>query len=55
MIEDPPLMSIRKNFTRPTADQVNDFQGVPCGFVVDAMHGRGALDYRKFCIFFARF
>ena len=46
MIEDPPLMSIRKNFTRPTTDQVNDFQGVPCGFVVDAMQGRGALDYR---------
>ena len=46
MIEDPPLMSIRKNFTRPTTDQVNDFQGVPCGFVVDAMQGRGALDYQ---------
>ena len=46
MIEDPPLMSIRKNFARPTADQVNDFQGVPCGFVVDAMQGRGALDYQ---------
>ena len=46
MIEDPPLMTIRKNFTRPTADQVDAFQGVPCGFVVDAMQGRGALDYR---------
>ena len=46
MIEAPPLMTIRRNFTRPTADQVDAFQGVPCGFVVDAMQGRGALDYR---------
>lgn len=46
MIEDPPLMTIRKNFPRPTAGQLAAFQGAPAGFIVDAMQGRGALDYR---------
>lgn len=46
MIEDPPLMTIRKNFPRPSAEQLAAFQGVPAGFIVDAMQGRGAVDYR---------
>lgn len=44
MIEDPPLLTIRRNFPRPSAEQVDAFKGVPTGFVVDAMMGRGALD-----------
>ena len=46
MIKDPPLLSIRRNFPRPTAEQVAALAGVPTGYAVDAMGGRGALDYR---------
>lgn len=46
MIEDPPLLTLRRNFARPTESQVAAFEGVPTGFVVDAMNGRGALDCR---------
>lgn len=44
MIEDPPLMTIRRNFPRPSAEQLAAFATVPTGNVVDAMDGRGALD-----------
>jgi 4-hydroxy-4-methyl-2-oxoglutarate aldolase len=46
MIKDPPLLTIRRDFARPGADQVAAFAGVPTGYAVDAMGGRGALDYR---------
>ena len=46
MIEDPPLLRINTARNRPSADQIAAFQGVPTGFVVDAMFGRGALDRR---------
>ena len=44
MIEDPPLLQIRRRFDRPTAAQVQAFAGLQTGFVVDALGGRGALD-----------
>lgn len=44
MIGDAPLMTIKRHFPRPTADQVAAFRGVMTGFVVDALGGRGALD-----------
>ncbi|MEM9584434.1 MAG: RraA family protein [Pseudomonadota bacterium] len=44
MIEEPPRLRINANRTRPTAAQIEAFQGVPTGFVVDAMFGKGALD-----------
>ncbi|MDQ0391437.1 RraA family protein [Labrys monachus] len=44
MIEDPPLLQIRRRFNRPTAAQVQAFAGLQTGFVVDALGGRGALD-----------
>lgn len=44
MIEDPPLLTVRKDFPRPSAAQLAAFAGTPTGFVVDAMNGRGALD-----------
>ena len=43
MIEEPPLLTIRRPLRRPSADQVAAFQGVPTSFVVDAMYGAGAL------------
>lgn len=46
MITDPPILTIRRNFPRPDAALVAAFAGVPTGHVVDAMNGRGALDYR---------
>lgn len=44
MIEEPPRLKLNANRRRPTAEQIADFQGVPTGFVVDAMFGAGAMD-----------
>jgi 4-hydroxy-4-methyl-2-oxoglutarate aldolase len=44
MIEDHPLLRIRRNFPRPTAEQVAAFAGLQTGYVVDALGGSGALD-----------
>lgn len=44
MIEAPPLLTIRRPARRPDDAQIAAFQGVPTGFVIDAMGGRGALD-----------
>ncbi len=46
MIKDPPLLTIRRDFPRLSAATVKAFAGVPTGYVVDAMGGRGGLDYR---------
>ena len=46
MIKDPPFLTISRNFPRPNASDVAAFAGVPTGYAVDAMGGRGALDYR---------
>jgi 4-hydroxy-4-methyl-2-oxoglutarate aldolase len=44
MLEDPPLLVIRKSFSRPAADKLEKLKGAQTGHVVDAMNGRGALD-----------
>lgn len=44
MIDEPPLLTLRRNFPRPRKDQIDAFRGLQTGFVVDAMDGRGALD-----------
>ncbi len=46
MIKDPPLLTIRRDFPRPSASVLQAFAGVPTGYVVDTMGGRGGLDYR---------
>ncbi len=43
MIEDPPLLTIKRFTRRPSQRQIEAFRGVPAGFVVDAMQGDGAL------------
>jgi len=43
MIEEPPRLTIRRTFPRPTAAQMAAFRDVPTGFVCDAMNGVGAL------------
>lgn len=44
MLEDPPLLAIRKSFDRLPADKLARLRGAQTGHVVDAMNGRGALD-----------
>lgn len=43
MIEEPPALTIKRTTRRPGATQIGAFQGVPTGFVVDALYGSGAL------------
>ena len=43
MIKEPPVLTLRRSFPRPTAAQIEAFRGVPTGFVCDAMGGQGAL------------
>ncbi len=43
MIEDPPLLKVKKTRRRPTAVQIAAFQNVPTGQIVDARGGRGAV------------
>jgi regulator of RNase E activity RraA len=45
MIEDPPLLTIRRDFPRPPTDLVARLAGTPTGYMIDAMNGRGALDH----------
>ena len=46
MIENPPLMQIKKSTSRnrPSKEQINSFKDIPTGFICDAMDGYGALD-----------
>jgi 4-hydroxy-4-methyl-2-oxoglutarate aldolase len=46
LIEDAPVLTIRRDFARPGPDQVARFAMAATVHVVDAMAGRGALDYR---------
>lgn len=45
MIDEAPSIQ-RKNVVRPASAQVDALRGTPTGFLVDAMGGSGALDYR---------
>jgi 4-hydroxy-4-methyl-2-oxoglutarate aldolase len=45
MLENPPLLTIRREWQRPAADKLAAFKGVQTGQAADAMDGRGALDY----------
>ena len=46
MIKDPPLLTIRRDFPRPSRDTIAAFAGVPTGYAIDTMGGRGGLDHR---------
>jgi 4-hydroxy-4-methyl-2-oxoglutarate aldolase len=43
MLEDPPLLTIRRTWLRPSADLLAAFEGAQTGHVVDALLGRGAM------------
>jgi 4-hydroxy-4-methyl-2-oxoglutarate aldolase len=44
MIEDPPLLTIKKNFERVPRDRLAELAGAQTGHIVDAMRGRGGMD-----------
>jgi 4-hydroxy-4-methyl-2-oxoglutarate aldolase len=46
MIEEPPPLIFAASAARPPAEVVERFRGVPTSFIVDAMGGSGALDWR---------
>ena len=46
MIKDSPVLTIQRNFQRPTKAQIQAFENVSTGFVVDSQDGNGALEYR---------
>ncbi len=46
MIEEPPPLVFASAVERPPAELVERFRGVPTSFIVDAMGGTGALDWR---------
>ena len=46
MIEDPPPLVFAPVINRPPAKLVERFRGAPTSFIVDALGGTGALDWR---------
>ena len=44
MLENPPLLVVKKNIERPPMEKLAALQGAQTGHVVDAMDGRGAMD-----------
>ena len=46
MIEEPPPLVFAKPAERPSAEVIERFRGAPTSFIVDAMGGTGALDWR---------
>ena len=46
MIDDPPLLQVRRNFQRPKDSDLAALAGLQTGYITDAMGGRGALDHR---------
>jgi 4-hydroxy-4-methyl-2-oxoglutarate aldolase len=46
MIEEPVPLVFAASLDRPPSEQVERFRGAPTSFIVDAMNGTGALDWR---------
>ena len=46
MIEEPPPLAFAQSIERPRLELVERLRGAPTSFVVDAMGGSGALDWR---------
>jgi 4-hydroxy-4-methyl-2-oxoglutarate aldolase len=46
MAAQPPALTVRRRFPRPTEAQLAAFRGAPTGFVCDARGRRGALGHR---------
>jgi len=37
MIDDPPLITLRRKVPRPTGAQLAELNGTPTGFIIDAL------------------
>src|SRR5262245_11856652 len=46
MIDNQPVLTIHRGHRRPASALVEAFRGAATSHLVDAMNGRGALDYR---------
>jgi regulator of RNase E activity RraA len=46
MLDNPPLLTIHRGFTRPDPALIAQFRGAQTSHLADVMEGRGALDYR---------
>jgi 4-hydroxy-4-methyl-2-oxoglutarate aldolase len=46
MIENPPLLTIHRGHRRPDSALIEAFRGAQTSHLVDAMRGRGAVDWR---------
>lgn len=44
MLEDPPVLTVKRTWTRPDVAKLQRLKGVQTGQAVDAMEGRGGLD-----------
>jgi 4-hydroxy-4-methyl-2-oxoglutarate aldolase len=44
MIENPPLLTVRRTVDRASREVLRAFEGVPTTWIVDALEGRAALD-----------
>ena len=44
MLEDPPLLTVKKSWQRPAKAKIERLKGVQTGQAIDAMDGRGALE-----------
>ncbi len=44
MLEDPPVLTVRRSFPRPSEAQLRRFRGAGTAQCVDSMGGRGAMD-----------
>lgn len=45
MLDNPPLLVVRRTFDRPDPAKVAKLAGAQTGHIVDALNGRGALDF----------
>ena len=46
MINDPPILTIKRTWSRPDPKLVAKLKGAQTGHVIDAMEGRGGMDYQ---------
>lgn len=46
MIKEPRPLTIKRDWSRPAKEAIERFSQIPTSYVVDAMHGRGAMNYQ---------
>ena len=46
MLDNPPLLTVHRGHKRPAAVLLDRFRGAQTSHLVDAMDGRGAMDWK---------